>query len=49
MKGDVAAREQAYQELVLERSTSRQLLDGLRDLSQSEVRMNVLIFSNADT
>ena len=27
MKGDVAAREQAY-ELVLERSTSRQLLDG---------------------
>ena len=49
MKGDVAAREQAYQELVLERSTSRQLLDGLRELSQSEVRMNVLIFSNADT
>ena len=48
MKGDVAAREQQYQALVLERATSRQLLDAVSGMPPAVLRTEVLVFSNAD-
>ena len=48
LQGGVAAREQQYMDLVMERATSRQLVDGLTGLNQAQLRRDVLVFSNAD-